>query len=403
MASGLTRYMTPDEEMQNPASISMEDLMMLQAPSEGIPAMASEPSIEELMATKGPASIVPVTDSLKQADLAKLYNEEMRKAAIGEDKSAQRLQRYIQDYQAKPRGIDWTAAAAMFDNPRLMQAAQSMKPPSEDEKAQNIMNMQSKLATQLSSVTDSRLKALGQQLSAKQKADQMAVLDKLKKDQMSLAENRQKSLENYRNEYLKIQRAQADAGVQKTKDAREQKQEMGIEKDVQRFEEKAIDATPLAHNLGVVEEILGGKLENFDEKNKTMKGQPIDLPGKSIPLIGRVYEPGSQGESLQSAIATIFNTELKSRSGAAVTDQELDRLRTEFSAGKFNTEEKMVEALKKYKTILRKRMTQHEAAFRPEVLESYKSRGGSTQAEFFGLTNEQKQRRLQELRQKAGQ
>jgi hypothetical protein len=144
---------------------------------------------------------------------------------------------------------------------------------------------------------------------------------------------------------------------------------------------KAVEGTQGAMNaIDAIESELGGPLETFtNQKGTLMKnGQAVDLPGVSIPMIGRVSAYSDEARTLASKAATVFNSVLKDRSGAAVTNSELERLKGEFGQGKYNTEAELVDALKNYKLGLAKELKNREAAYKPEVVKQYAERGGRT-------------------------
>jgi ABC-type sulfate transport system substrate-binding protein len=136
-----------------------------------------------------------------------------------------------------------------------------------------------------------------------------------------------------------------------------------------------------------VERSLGAPLESFeiDQKSKELKKrndrgelEPVDLPGVSMWGLGRVSAYSSDARQLSNAMEKLFNVTLKDRSGAAVTSTELERLRSEFSQGKFNTEAEMIDAMKRFKAAAFQALQNKEAAYSPEVVNRYQSRGGMT-------------------------
>lgn len=140
--------------------------------------------------------------------------------------------------------------------------------------------------------------------------------------------------------------------------------------------------------ISAVEGQLGFKLEEFDPKTGTVGGKPVDLPGISVPVVGRISGYDTEARTLQSRAAKVFNTELKDRSGAAVTDSELERLKTEFAAGKYNTEEELIGALRDYKAAAIRAMKNQEARYSPAALEAYEKQGGATSKAASGVQNE---------------
>lgn len=125
------------------------------------------------------------------------------------------------------------------------------------------------------------------------------------------------------------------------------------------------------------------KIENYDNS-------PVNLPGTNVPGVGRVSFYSPEARSLNSQIATVFNAELKDRSGAAVTNSELERLKTEFANGKFDTEEGLLKALKDYKVAATNLLQSTEAKYDPKIIKAYQQRGGFTSADLVDPTTELK-------------
>ena len=90
---------------------------------------------------------------------------------------------------------------------------------------------------------------------------------------------------------------------------------------------------------------------------------------------------GAEGRLNQAVFAKLFNIELKDRSGAAVTDQELERLKKEFNAGFFKTDDDYRRAFEIYKRILNKTISQAVASYDPKALDQWVDNGGVFQVE----------------------
>lgn len=393
MARGLGAYLNPDDEL-DPANASLMDYM----------------TVDEM----GNAKAQAMPQVADPGALAKMYNELSRKTLSDEQAGLSQLGQYITDYQTQARPTDYRALATWAETLRptggqLTKLAEQMAPESQDDRTKKFLDLQNLLQQRRGALSQRQLSGLQSMLSQQSAADRLkaqqgaqdARFQQAQELQKQRAEAAQKIAEQKfeqeakrSEEYLRHNQAMEKIAAEGIKARQEQasanqtraderqkagladKQDQRTESNLIKFESKAIDAVPLVENLNVVEGILGAPLEQFDPKTGTMNGKKIDLPGKSVPGIGRVFLPGSEGERLQTAFSNIFNTTLKERSGAAVTDQELNRLKNEFAQGKFNTEEKMVDALQRYKTILRKRLRQHEAAFSPEVRDRFKTQGG---------------------------
>lgn len=144
-----------------------------------------------------------------------------------------------------------------------------------------------------------------------------------------------------------------------------------VEADVQKLGDKLEPLQNAGASIDDLETELGFKLEDYDPAKH-------DLPGVSVPGIGRVSAYSGDARQLQSKVGTIFNTVLKDRSGATVTNTELDRLRSEFGAGKFNTEPELIKALQDYKAAAARAMNNTTARFTKEAVGTYQARGGRT-------------------------
>lgn len=165
---------------------------------------------------------------------------------------------------------------------------------------------------------------------------------------------------------------------------REARLKAGTVKDinpmVQKASEKLANHQNMQEAFGIVDKALGAPLESFtSDKGKVYKdGKPVDLPGVSIPGLGRMTAHSEKARALNAAASRIFNTVLSDRSGAAVTNGEMDRLRGEFEAGRMNTEADLIRGMQDYKRAAKAAMKNAEAGFSPEVLGTYRQRGGKT-------------------------
>lgn len=155
------------------------------------------------------------------------------------------------------------------------------------------------------------------------------------------------------------------------------KKEQELNKDIQKFQDKTQDTRNILGAVNDFETVLGRNLDTIEsDKSGNLKegGKKLDLPGASVPGIGRVSFYNADARKLSDAAAKIFNVELKSRSGAAVTDNELTRMRKEFSDGKFNTEAELIDAVKRYQARTRIVLKQEQGGFKPDVVKIYKER-----------------------------
>jgi hypothetical protein len=83
-----------------------------------------------------------------------------------------------------------------------------------------------------------------------------------------------------------------------------------------------------------------------------------------------------KGEDLRQGVQTLFNIELKDRSGAAVTDQELNRLKREFGEGTWKTADQLRKGLASYQRRLKEVSRNINAGVDPSTTKEYVTRGG---------------------------
>lgn len=91
-----------------------------------------------------------------------------------------------------------------------------------------------------------------------------------------------------------------------------------------------------------------------------------------------------KGEDLRQGVQAIFNIELKDRSGAAVSDQELNRLKKEFGEGSWKTSDQLRKGLAQYENRLKEVVRNINAGEDPTALQEYVKRGGRDFGSFKG-------------------
>lgn len=183
-----------------------------------------------------------------------------------------------------------------------------------------------------------------------------------------------------RNQMSQMNAEMRRQGLMQAQERIDEGKERRLESDVQKLSDKIGNAQDITNALSNYESKLGFKLDDADVANGqlTVGGKKVDLPGASVPFLGRTSFYSGPARQQQSAMAKIFNVELKDRSGAAVTSPEMERLKTEFASGRFNTEAEMIQAVKDYKRAISDELKNREAGFRPGVVDVYRSRGGRT-------------------------
>lgn len=164
-------------------------------------------------------------------------------------------------------------------------------------------------------------------------------------------------------------------------EARNDKLSRNQEVDMQKLGKDVAGTQDLLGGIDEVEAKLGGKLESFTRDkngNLTKDGKQVDLPGVSVPGFGRTSFYSGEARELQGAADKIFNTTLKDRSGGAVTDTEMDRLKNEFNSGKYNSEPELIDALQRFKRATARVLKNREAGYSKDVVDKYKDQGGRT-------------------------
>lgn len=151
-----------------------------------------------------------------------------------------------------------------------------------------------------------------------------------------------------------------------------------IDKQVEKLSKDIESGQGALGAIDKIEEALGSKLEDFEVGPRGLMkgGKEIDLPGVNVPGLGRIAVYSEKARDLRDRASSVFNAVLKDRSGAAVTTPELQRLKTEFSEGKFNTEKELIKALKLYKAETHKALLNRQAGYDPKAVDEYEQRGG---------------------------
>ena len=161
-------------------------------------------------------------------------------------------------------------------------------------------------------------------------------------------------------------------------DKRTERQNDLNEKSIQKLSDKLGNSQDLVNTFSDIDNALGFKLDDYDAKTGSVGGKKVDLPGVSVPGVGRVSFYSKEARALDNVGAKLFNLQIKDRSGATVTSNEMERIKNEWSSGSFNTEEEKMAALQRYKTAMHNTMRNIEAGFNQDVISTYKDRGGVT-------------------------
>lgn len=110
--------------------------------------------------------------------------------------------------------------------------------------------------------------------------------------------------------------------------------------------------------LGAVEDALAKTPQLSDY----LTGLKSKLPDNMVP---------PEVAAARQAFQKLFNITLKNRSGAAVTSQELDRLKKEFATGVWQTKEQIDEGVKQARNVINNHYSSVAAGFGKDVLDRY--------------------------------
>lgn len=146
--------------------------------------------------------------------------------------------------------------------------------------------------------------------------------------------------------------------------AGDQKRELQLDKDTNRYSNE-LEKSGIPAAVSNLEEV---------EKKIGTKG---DIPGYGM-VDGMMHDvlAGQDGRDVRQSVAALFNTVLKDRSGAAVTDPELERLKKEFGDGTMKTEADLRNGVAKYRARLEQIIKNRNAGTDETARQEYVRRGG---------------------------
>jgi len=274
--------------------------------------------------------------------------------------ATQQMQDFIQQREQAPQQINVAPAMQMLAayDPTwsgMAQYAAANQPQSADQRAKEIAKLKQGLTGMELGSLQEMLKS--EQSQRMQQANMLTRLAQMQSQTESKGFGKQIALANLDQKVRGQNRLEREE----------------VNKKIEKFNEKRINALEdMSKAFDTIEQVAGFDIDDIDPVTGKVNGKEVDAPGITVPGVGRVYEPGSKGETIYAAFSNIFNRELKDRSGAAVTDPELRRLQSEYAAGAFSTETQMLAAIKRYKDILIRKAKQHEAAYKPFVPEMRK-------------------------------
>ncbi len=233
-------------------------------------------------------------------------------------------------------------------------------------------------------------------LTAAQLKGSSKALSEMYRMEMEAQQDRQRANESYQ-----LRRDSKESIALQRQALADQKNQDKIDKQIVTLSKDIEGAQGSLGAIDKIEETLGFKLEDADTSDGLkVGGKSKDLPGTSIPGLGRYSFYNKDARQLKDRAASVFNAVLKDRSGAAVTTPELERLKTEFSEGKFNTEPELIKALQLYKRETQRALMNRQAGYVPEAVDEYEKRGGRVfrpQQNTSDSTLDQKRKRLAEI------
>lgn len=172
----------------------------------------------------------------------------------------------------------------------------------------------------------------------------------------------------------------AGLGIQLRQDANLNKQIQGLSEDL-KTTQGVMNAFDNINNQ------LGFDINKYDEKTNTVQEtdpktgnivkKQINIPGSSIPGIGRVWSLSREGSRLGADVQQLESLQIYDRTGKAINIPELENFKFEMGHGRFNTEADFLASYKKAYRAVQKKVQNIEAGYSPEAVTTYKGRGGS--------------------------
>lgn len=278
---------------------------------------------------------------------------------------------------------------------------------------QEVSDPNSPLAQQQKAIVDQLAKEAGINLpqsgpmSAKAQEQQMRSLAYIlgNRRQAEQAElNRQQRLQELMMRFKEQEEAR--------KDKQELQKEAKLDKQLESMSKRLDSEQVISRNNSIenINDYLTNKFGvNLKSSDKDLK--KVDVEG--IGMLGQLrpdFLTDKEDVSFRQNVSSLANLLLKSRSGAAVTDQEYNRFLKEVGSGNFSTEANLLSGLKKMQKDIEDQNKNIGKIYGKDVLEEYQSRTGiklltesdSASKGASGLTPEQRRKRIQELKAKQG-
>jgi hypothetical protein len=240
--------------------------------------------------------------------------------------------------------------------------------------------LQKKFESQDAAVAAARKDALDRETRLGEKAAERETRLQDKADQRKWQEEQNRlSRENTR---VLAESASADRAERRT-ESNQLAKEKALNTDVEQLGKRFAPLSSMFNSVAEIESRLGFNVDDAtvdDSGNLIAGGKYQDLPGVNLPFVGRTQFYDQNARELGSSLANLYNTILKDRSGAAVTENELRRLELETGGGKFDTEANMIRGLQAIKSALRNSAGAARSSFSPEAVSEYERRGSRLDA-----------------------
>lgn len=166
-------------------------------------------------------------------------------------------------------------------------------------------------------------------------------------------------------EAMEMRRLLAQSMMDHREELRRQKEEQFQDKQVNAYSD-TLEKTGIPSAINVGERVLN-----------MLPERGTDVPGYG-PVAGMLpqFALSRKGQDMRQAATQLFNIELRNRSGQAVVDSELQRLKDEFGQGKFGSEEALRTGINQYVNRLKEVARNIDAGVESGVRAEYINRGG---------------------------
>jgi hypothetical protein len=214
----------------------------------------------------------------------------------------------------------------------------------------------------------------------------------------------QKRVENEENRKTREQLFE----FKKTQEAKEydEKKQAAIEKEAIKLGENKeyLEQQSALDEMESAEQKIAGfikepsfSLDTYDKK--TFKK---DLPGASVPGLGRVSFYGSNARELNAAFEGVLNRAIRSFAGKAVTRNELERIKTQYEGGKFANEKDFLQAFADVKKSIKRGLANTERTYSPKALDVLEERGKRLVSRESSIKKEQLNSKIEAAAKEAG-